>query len=547
MNAACYGRAVAEHDYVIVGAGSAGCVLANRLSADPAVRVLLLEAGGSDRKLNVRIPVGFAKQFRTDLDWAYTAEPDPNLIGRSMFLPRGRCLGGSSSMNAMIYMRGHRHDYDAWASELGAPGWSYDEVLPVFKRSEGNERLGEPFHGRDGPLNVADPVWVSPLAERFVAAAASAAGVPVTGDFNGAEQDGAGIVQLTQRRGRRWSAADAFLHPVAERPNLEVRTGATVTRVLLEGERAASVEAIDRGRLATHRAAREVILSAGAYNSPQLLMLSGIGPSEHLEAVGVRPRVDHPHVGLHLQDHPLATLTFQTSERSTLLDATHPRYLAEYVLRRGRGKLTSNVGEAGCFVRLGAGAPAPDVYVYFGAAYYFDNGFRTYPGPAFTVAPSLLRPRSEGMVRLRSADPLDPPAIHLNFLSTREEMETMVAAIRLVREIVGADPLAERAGVNIDPGPGVAGDDQLEAWLRAEVQHVYHAACTCRMGAEGDGVLDERLRVRGVDGLRVADASSFPRIPGGNTNAPAIMVGERAADLVLGEVPATAATDAPAC
>jgi choline dehydrogenase-like flavoprotein len=518
-----------EYDYVIVGAGSAGCVLANRLSADPSVRVLLLEAGGSDRKMNVRIPVGFAKQFRTDLDWAYTAEPDPNLIGRSMFLPRGRCLGGSSSMNAMIYMRGHRHDYDTWASELGAPGWSYDDVLPVFKRSEANQRLGEPFHGRDGELQVADPVWKSQLADRFVRAAATAANVPVSEDFNGAEQEGAAVVQVTQKRGRRWSAADAFLHPVADRPNLEVRTNAAVARIVLDGERAVGVQARDGG---VTRAQREVVVCAGAYNSPQLLMLSGIGPADHLREAGVEPRVDHPHVGAHLQDHPLATLTFECPEALTLSDATHPRYLAEYVLRRGRGKLTSNVGEAGCFVRMDEGAPAPDYYVYFGAAYYFDNGFRTYPGHAFTIAPSLLRPRSEGSVRLRSADPADPPAIHLNFLSTREEMESMVAAVRLAREIAGTEPLAGKAGANIDPGPGVMSDEQIEAWIRAEVQHVYHAAGTCRMGREDDGVLDERLRVRGVDGLRVADASSFPRIPGGNTNAPAIMVGERAADFI---------------
>ena len=527
---------MAEYDYVIVGAGSAGCVLANRLSADPAVRVLLIEAGGSDRKMNVRIPVGFAKQFRTDLDWAYTAEPEPNLIGRSMFLPRGRCLGGSSSMNAMIYMRGHRHDYDTWASELGAPGWSYDDVLPVFKRSEGNTRLGDPYHGRGGPLSVTDPLWTSPLADRFVQAASAVARVPVSHDFNGAEQDGAGIVQVTQKRGRRWSAADAFLHPVDERPNLEVRTNARATRIALDGDRATGVEVTAGASRTTERAAREVIVCAGAYNSPHLLMLSGIGPADHLQQVDITPRVDHPHVGRHLQDHPLATLTFQCPEALTLFDATHPRYLAQYLLGRGRGKLSSNVGEAGLFVRVESDAPAPDYYLYFGAAYYFDNGFRTYPGHAFTIAPSLLRPRSEGEVRLRSADPADPPAIHLNFFSTPEEMESMVAAVRLAREIAGTDPLSPKAGVNSDPGPGVMSDEQIEAWIRAEVQHVYHAACTCRMGAEGDGVLDEQLRVRGVEGLRVADASSFPRIPGGNTNAPAIMVGERAADFVLGTV-----------
>jgi len=257
---------VSEFDYIIVGAGSAGCVVANRLSADPGTRVLLLEAGGSDRKLNVRIPVGFAKQFRTDLDWGYTAEPEPNLIGRSMYLPRGRCLGGSSSMNAMINMRGPRENYDTWASELGAPGWSYDDVLPLFKRSEGNERLGEPFHGRSGPLNVTDPVWVSPLAERFIDAAA-ATGVARTDDFNGAQQDGAGVVQVTQKRGRRWSAADAFLHPVRkERDNLTVLTGAHARRIVLDADgRATGVECEQKGGVSTLIARREVIVSAGAF------------------------------------------------------------------------------------------------------------------------------------------------------------------------------------------------------------------------------------------------------------------------------------------
>ncbi|MDQ4041018.1 MAG: FAD-dependent oxidoreductase [Actinomycetota bacterium] len=520
---------MAEHDYVVVGAGSAGCVLANRLSADPSVRVLLLEAGGSDRNMNVRIPIGFAKQFRTDLDWAYTAEPDPNLIGRSMYLPRGRCLGGSSSMNAMIYMRGHRHDYDTWASELGAPGWSYDDVLPVFKRSEANTRLGEPYHGRDGELAVTDPVWVSKLAQRFVAAASQAAGVPVTDDFNGAEQDGASVVQVTQRRGRRWSAADAFLHPVRERPNLEVRTGAQVRRIVVEDGRATGVQTLDG---AVERARQEVVVCAGAYNSPQLLMLSGIGPADHLREVGVEPVLDQPHVGAHLQDHPMATLTFQCPEALTLFDATHPRYLVEYLLRRGRGKLTSNVGEAGCFARVAPDTPAPDFYLYFGPAYYFDNGFRTFPGHAFTIAPSLVRPRSEGAVRLRSADPRDPPAIHLNFLSTREEMDAMVAAVRLAREIAGTAPLSHSTGANIDPGPGVASAEQLEAWIRAEVQHVYHAGCTCRMGPEDAGVLDEQLRVRGVEGLRVADASIFPVAPRANTNFPVMMAAEKIASAI---------------
>ena len=509
-------------------------MLANRLSDDPSVCVLLLEAGGSDRKMNIRVPVGFAKQFRTDLDWNYMSEPEPTLIGRSIYLPRGRSLGGSSSMNAMIYLRGHRSDFDGWAAS-GAPGWSYPEVLPYFKRSEHNERLRDDYHGRDGELNVSDPVWLSSLAP-FFAESAAGVGIRPNGDFNGAEQEGAGPVQVTQKRGRRWSAADAFLHPLKDRPNLTVATGAHVRRVLLEGGRAAGVEYGET----TARAAREVIVSAGAYNSPQVLMLSGIGPGEHLRSVGVETLVESPHVGSHLADHPMATVTYECRDAITLHDATNPRYLLEYLVGRGRGKLSSNVGEAAAHVRVGPGAEAPDFQVLMGAAYYFDNGFRSYPQPAYTLAPCLIRPLSEGEVRLRSADPHDKPVIRLGWLSDPSEMRAMVEAVRLCREIAETGPLAKATVRNIDPGPGVLSDEQLEAWVRAELQHEYHASCTCRMGADGDGVLDEELRVRGVDGLRVVDCSSMPRIVAANTNAAAIMLAERASDLILGREPLAA-------
>jgi len=529
---------VRDFDYVIVGAGSAGCVLANRLSADPSICVLLLEAGGSDRKLNVRIPVGFAKQFRTDLDWNYTSEPEPNLIGRSIYLPRGRALGGSSSMNAMIYMRGDRVDFDDWA-ERGAAGWSYEEVLPYFRRAEHNERLHDEYHGQGGPLNVADPVWQSSLAPAFIESA-GAAGIRATDDFNGAEQDGAGLFQLTQKRGRRWSAADAYLHPVKKRENLTVETGALAHRIVLDGGRAVGISYSLNGKVRTARAEREVVVSAGAFNSPQLLMLSGIGPAEHLRSVGIEPLVDSRHVGEHLQDHPLATVTYECRDPITLFDATNPRYLAEYIVGRGKGKLTSNVAEAGAHVRVRDGVPAPDFQLLMGAAYYFDNGFRTFPGHAFTVGPSFIRPLSEGSVRLRSSRPDDKPLIHLNWLSEPDEMRSMIGAVRLAREIAESGPLGELAVRNLDPGPGVASDHQLEAWLRAETQHTYHASCTCRMGGEDEGVLDEELRVRGVEALRVADCSSMPRITGGNTNAPAIMIGEKAADMMLGREPLAA-------
>ena len=527
-----------NYDYVIAGAGSAGCVLANRLSADPSVRVLLLEAGGSDRKMNIRIPVGFAKQFKTDLDWRYVSEPEPTLIGRSIYLPRGRSLGGSSSMNAMVYLRGHRGDFDWWA-EHGAPGWSYAEALPYFKRSEHNERLRDDYHGQGGELNVADPVWLSSLAP-LMAESAAGLGIAPNGDFNGPSLDGAGPVQVTQKRGRRWSAADAFLHPVKDRPNLTVETGAHARRVLLEGGRAVGVEYDRDGSTRTARAEREVLVSAGAYNSPQLLMLSGIGPGEHLRSVGVEPQVDSPHVGSHLADHPMTTVTYECRDAITLHDATNPRYLLEYLVGRGRGKLTSNVGESAVHPRVGSGIDAPNFQFLMGAAYYFDNGFRTYPAPAFTFGVSFLKPLSEGEVRLRSDDPHDPPLIRLGWLSDPSEMRAMVEAVRLAREISETGPLGKAAVLNIDPGPGVKTDEQLEAWVRAECQHEYHPSCTCRMGREDDAVLDEELRVRGVDGLRVVDASSMPRVVTANTNAATIMIAERAADLILGREPLAA-------
>src|SRR3954454_11309511 len=476
---------MADYDYIVVGAGSAGCVLANRLSADPSIRVLLLEAGGSDRKMNIRIPVGFAKQFRTDLDWNYTSEPEPSLIGRSKYLPRGRPLGGSSSMNAMIYMRGHRSIFDSWANEDGASGWSYAELLPYFKRSEHNERLKDDYHGQGGELNVADPTWSSDLTPRMVESA-KAAGLTPTEDFNGAEQEGVGPFQLTQKRGRRWSAADAFLHPVEGRENLVVQTGAHARRVLLDGGRATGVEYELDGTPVTALAEREVIVSAGAFNSPQLLMLSGIGPADHLREHGIEPFVDSPHVGAHLQDHPLLTMTWEVDVKKSLLDATKPVHLLHYVVGRGKGMLSSNVGEAGVHVRISHGLDAPDLLLLFGPAYYSDNGFRSYPGHAFTLGPSFTRPTSSGEVRLRSADPHDKPAIRLGWFQDPEEMRSVVEAVRLCREIAESGPLGELVVTNLDPGPGVRTDEQIEAYVRANVQHTYHPSCTCRMGAEGE-------------------------------------------------------------
>ena len=529
-------------DYVVVGAGSAGCVLANRLTEDPSVRVLLIEAGGRDRHPNIKIPAAFANQFNTKLDWAFATEPEPHCDGRSLFIPRGKTLGGSSSMNAMLYVRGRPLDYDMWERE-GAAGWGWEHVRPYFLRAENNERGASEHHAVGGPLNVADERSPRPLTRRFLEAA-ERVGIPRVSDYNGPEQDGASLVQVTQRNGRRWSAADAYLRPARRRPNLEVRTGALVERVELEGDRAAGVRLRDRrGRSEVVRAEREVILSAGVIGSPQLLMLSGIGPADHLHEMGVGVAVDQPGVGADLQDHPYVTCVWEASVAESLYGADRPRPTLEWLLRR-TGPLTSSVAEAFAFVRSRPGLPAADLQYHFAPAYFVRNGQEEFDGHAFTMGPVLISPRSRGSVRLRSADPAAKPRILTNALADPEDVAALVTGIELAREIAAAEPLAGAVAREIYPGPSVRDDADVEAFVRRFAELLYHPSGTCRMGGE-DAVLDPELRVRGVEGLRVCDASIFPVIPGGNTNAPTIMVAERGADLIRGRVAAPAAAEAP--
>jgi choline dehydrogenase len=532
------------HDYIIVGAGSAGCVLANRLSEDPAVRVLLLEAGGSDRSLKIKIPAAFPQQFHTKLDWDYATEPEPHVDGRSLYIPRGKALGGSSSMNAMLYVRGRPLDYDGWEAQ-GAPGWGYSDVLPYFKRAEDNVRGASEYHGAGGPLHVAEQRSPRPLSKRLLAAS-EAAGIPRIADYNGPEQDGASMFQVTQKNGQRFSAADAYLHPALTRPNLEVRTGVTVLGVELEGDRAVGVRLRKgRGGIELVRAEREVLLSAGAIGSPQLLLLSGIGAPEELRAAGVQVTHELPGVGRNLQDHPFLTVLWEVSDTDTLYGADKPKPLAEWLLRKS-GKLSSTVAEVVAFTRTRGGLPAADIQFHMGAAYYEDHGAETYEGHCMVIAPVLVSPKARGQVWLRSADPTANPRIITNTLSEPDDVESLLAGTRLAREIAACSPLKEIVVSELKPGPAAVEREELEADLRRRLMLIYHPVGTARMSdTHPDAVVDSQLRVHGLHGLRVIDASIMPTIPGGNTNAPTIMVAERGADLIRSQPPAASTSAAP--
>jgi choline dehydrogenase len=533
---------MSTHDYVIVGAGSAGCLLANRLSAGGA-SVLLVEAGGSDRRPEVMLPAAFPNQFQTAIDWNFMSEPEPGLFGRRLLLPRGRMVGGSSSMNAMLYVRGNRADYDAWAHDHGALGWSYDEVLPYFKRHEANAELQDEYHGTSGELHVTQKRWLSPHWRTFIGAAQSI-GIDENPDYNGLAQDGASLFQTTTRRGRRWSAADAFLRPVRKRENLELVTKALVHRVALTDGRASGVEYERGGTRTVAHAEREVVLCAGAYGSPQLLMLSGVGPADHLRDVGVEPRVDSPNVGMHLQEHAVAFYNWHSSDPQTLDDATKPQYLLQWLATR-RGKLSSTIAEAVIHWRSDSGLPAPDFQIYFGPVYFWEHGLRKTGAPAISMGAALQAPESRGEVRLRSASPADHPRILNNLLSREGEVDAMLRALDLIEELAASRPFAGLLGERLNPGVTVRDREQRVDWLRATAEHFYHPACTCRIGPQEEGVVDPELRVHGVEGLRVADASVMPRLTRGNTNAPTYMIAERCAALMLGEAPALKVSEEP--
>jgi choline dehydrogenase len=526
------------YDYVIVGAGSAGCVVANRLSADGS-RVLLLEAGGSDRRLTVRAPLTFSGQFQKSTDWNYLSESEPALHGRRLQMPRGKVLGGTSSMNAMIYFRGDASDFDGWEADYGAAGWSYRDVLPYFKRSEHNRDFSGEYHGTNGELYVSHRHrWRSSHYETFIESAQSA-GIRPNDDFNAERADGVGLLQATIKDGRRWNSADAFLRPAMKRENLDVVTKAHVHRIELTGNRATGVRYAKGSKLHTVRAEREVILCAGAYGSPQLLMLSGIGPADHLHDVGIPVAVNSPHVGQHLHEHPMVFMNWHATGCTTVDDAG-PRDLAQWALNRS-GKFSTNLVEAAVHWISDASLVAPDFQIIFVPGFFWDGGHRKTGLAGISTLVSYLAPESRGHVQLQSADPTVQPRIFSNILGQTSEVDALVRAIELIRDIASRPPMKHILTEEVQPSAAVGSPTALANWLRSIAEHTYHPTCTCRMGPPDAAVVDPELRVYGVEGLRVADASVMPRITSGNTHAPAVMIGERCADFVLGRKPLAAA------
>jgi choline dehydrogenase len=513
------------YDYVIVGAGSAGCVLASRLSENPDVQVLLLEAGPPDVNQNIHVPLGYLKLGGTEVDWDFHSAPEQECSGRRIPLPRGKVLGGSSSVNAMVYIRGNPRDYDDW----GVSGWSWNDLLPYFLKAEDNERGASQWHGAGGPLAVSEGRSGNLISRAFVEAGVEA-GLARNEDFNGAAQDGVGMYQVTQRQGMRASAAVSYLHPAMQRPNLTVMPYMHVQRVLFEGTRAIGVCASQLGQTQELRAEREVILCGGAYNSPQLLMLSGVGPAEHLTMREVEVLLDRPSVGENLSDHPATQLVWTTPEEQSLLLALEPAALEQFEATQ-TGPFASNLAECGGFARVGEGAPAPDTQFHVAPLQIVDEGMSDPEGHGVWVSPCLLTPESRGSVRLASDDPSAKPVIHNAFYTAGDDMQRMIAGLELALEICG-QPAIRRYCAEPFNTPAGGGQEALRAHVARTTFAVYHPVGTCRMGEDEAAVVDPQLRVNGLEGLRVVDASVMPVVPRGNTNAPTIALAERAADVI---------------
>jgi choline dehydrogenase len=534
-----------EHfDYIVVGAGSAGCVLANRLTASGRHRVLLLEAGGHDRHFWIHVPLGFAKLFNNaTVNWRYKSEPEPELNNRQIIQPRGKVIGGSSSINGLLYIRGQHEDYDHWR-QLGNAGWSFQDVLPYFKRAEDQERGADDLHGVGGPLSVSDVCEPHPLCEAFLDAAEQC-GIPRTDDFNGPKQEGAGYFQLTAKKGRRWSTAAGYLRQARRRHNLKIELNALATKILFSGRRAIGIQYRQGETLCTAYADGEVILSGGAFNSPQLMQLSGIGPSDLLRSHGIEVIADVPGVGSDLQDHLQVRMQFRCGQPITANDVINDwryRYGAgiRYMLTR-KGLLSVGAGYAGAFFMTRPDLATPDVQIHFLIFSSETAGANVHPFSGFMASVCQLRPDSRGFVRIKSADPATPPAIQPRYLTARNDVETIVAGLKQLREVMNRPVMRKLIAEERLPGDKIVTDADLLEYARNTGTTVYHPTSTCRMGPDPAAVVDERLRVRGFERLRVIDASIMPSLVSGNTNAAAVMIGEKGSDMVLQD----ATTSAP--
>ncbi len=523
-------------DYVIVGAGSAGCVLASRLTEDPAVKVALLEAGSADSSVLIHCPVGLAVMAQTKIaNWAYDTVPQKGLNGRKGYQPRGKVLGGSSSINAMIYIRGQKEDYDDWAAE-GNSGWGWNDVLPYFKRSENNERGADDFHGTGGPLNVKDLTSPNRFSAIF-AEAGRQAGYPVNPDFNGASQEGVGVYQVTHKNGERWSAAKGYLTPHLNRPNLTVITGAHATKVLFEGKRAVGVEYSQGGQIKTVKTVGEVILSGGAFASPQLLMLSGVGAAAHLQERGIPVLHDLPGVGQHLHDHMDAVQVYNAPKLTDLFGLSFQGMINAvkgiFEWRKARtGMLTSNIAEAGGFIKSSPDEARPDLQFHFVLGKLINHGRTPTWGHGYSCHVCVLRPKSRGSLKLASSDPFAAPLIDPAFMQDPDDVQRMVKAFKIMRGVMNQPALAGFSGKELPLSGTSQTDAQIEQFIRNNGDTIYHPVGTCRMGQGPFDVVDARLRVHGLQGLRVVDASIMPQLVSGNTNGPTIMIGEKAADMI---------------